>query len=153
MQIVADPGGKLPAVAPGHGAQIQLGVDACRCTRAGPVAHRTAGGRGFDHRGRHGELAHTLPGEKTEITVRSKGAHQHSPCADGASPRNEKFVIAAKRTAPPPRPSVHRRLIGRGGSLAEGSAGPPPVAGAPPPTCWCSPRGAATSTVRPRPLW
>jgi hypothetical protein len=96
-------------VAPGHGAQIQLDVDACRCTRAGPVAHRTAGGRSFDHRGRHGELAHALPSEKTEITVYGKGAHQHSPCLDGTSPRNEKVVIAVKNTASPPRLSPPAR--------------------------------------------
>ncbi|MEU6723487.1 hypothetical protein ABZ917_07230 [Nonomuraea wenchangensis] len=67
----------------GHGTQVEIDVHARRGARPRPVADGTAGGRTFDHGGRHGELAHAQPEKKARILVRDHRVHQHSPCANG----------------------------------------------------------------------
>lgn len=83
-EIVPDPGREFAAVGARHGAGAEIDIDtrggACPC----PVADLTAGGRGLDHGGRHGELSHARPEGKAGIPVRVLSEHQHSPCADGA---------------------------------------------------------------------
>ncbi|MBP2324784.1 hypothetical protein JOF56_005169 [Kibdelosporangium banguiense] len=88
-QVSTDLCGKLPATCTPDSTQVQIHINPRGSTRPSPVAYGTAGGRGLDHRRRHGELTHTQPEKKAGIPIRSPGAHQHSPFADGTPDLHE----------------------------------------------------------------
>lgn len=93
-EIGADPPGEQMTLCARHFAQVQVHIDV-RC-RAGPrpVANSPARGGGFDHRRRHGELAHARPEKKAGILARGQGVrHQHSPVANGTPDLHDEVSI------------------------------------------------------------
>lgn len=82
-EIGPDPGREVAAMSAGHGAQIEVDIDACGGACACPVPGMAAGGRSLDHGRRHGVGTHARPEGKAGIPVRDLSEHQHSPCADG----------------------------------------------------------------------
>ncbi|WP_324192252.1 hypothetical protein [Nocardia puris] len=83
-QVGPELGGGLGAVDASYGTWIDIGIETRCGTSTNPITGMTPGGRGFDHRGRHGVLAHAQPeGEAGIVPVRESSAHQHSPGTNG----------------------------------------------------------------------
>ncbi len=100
-QIVPDAGREVTAVGAGHGAQVEIDVDARGGTRSGPVTGTAARGRGLDHGGRYGVLAYAPPEGEAGIPGRGVSGHQLSPCADGTPNLCREFVVIAGSITPP----------------------------------------------------
>lgn len=100
-QVGPNSGRGLPAMATSQGPDIDIDIETGCGTCPGPVADGTPGGRGFDHGGRHGELAHAQPEGKAGIVpIRARSAHQHSPCTNGTPNLCAEEVIIALMISP-----------------------------------------------------
>jgi hypothetical protein len=129
---------ELPPISGRHRTQIEIHVEVGGSTRPGPVAGIPPSGSSFDHQGRHGELPHAPPTEKTGLPIRDQGVHQHSPCADETPVPQAKVSIAGESTCfPQPRQPqtkcpfcTPKALTGSAISVPPSRAGPargPPV--------------------------